>query len=101
MKFFALLLLVSSWRASYAVTDEAIVTETVYLDVEVGGAPAERIEIGLFGATSPKTVRNFVALATHEVRQPFGRGGHPYHKPSRRKVTATVGPSFIVLSTTS
>ena len=42
-------------------------TEKVYLDIEVEGAPAERVVIGLFGATSPKTVRNFVALANHEV----------------------------------
>lgn len=104
MKFFAFLLLVCSWRESYAVTDEALVTETVYLDVEVEGpgSPAERIEIGLFGATSPKTVRNFVALATHEVRQLFGTGDPTYHKRfSRRMVTDTVGPSSIGLSTTS
>lgn len=63
---------------TYAVTDEAIVTETVYLDVEVGGAPAERIEIGLFGATSPKTVRNFVALATHE--NGYGYRGSIFHR---------------------
>ena len=68
MKSVIILLLVSSWQSSYAVTDEALVTETVYLDIEVAGDPAERVEIGLFGATSPKTVRNFVALATHEVK---------------------------------
>lgn len=68
MRCVIVVLLISSWQSSYAVTDEALVTETVYLDIEVGSAPAERVEVGLFGATSPKTVRNFVALATHEVR---------------------------------
>lgn len=53
---------------SWALTEEAVVTEMVYLDLEIEGAPAGRVEIGVFGATSPKTVRNFVALATHEVR---------------------------------
>ena len=51
-----------------AVYDEALVTEKVYLDLSMGGEYAGRIEIGLFGATSPKTVRNFVGLANHEVR---------------------------------
>ena len=50
-----------------AQTEEAIVTEKVYLDLEVEGAPAGRVVIGLFGATAPKTVRNFVALAAHEA----------------------------------
>ena len=47
--------------------EDALVTEKVYLDIEVEGAPPARVIIGLFGATSPKTVRNFVALAKHEV----------------------------------
>lgn len=47
--------------------EDALVTEKVFLDIEVEGGPAERITIGLFGATSPKTVRNFVSLANHEV----------------------------------
>ena len=51
-----------------AITERAIVTEKVYLDLEIEGEAAGRVVIGLFGATSPKTVRNFVALATHEVR---------------------------------
>ncbi len=42
-------------------------TEQVYLDLEIDGENAGRIYIGLFGATSPKTVRNFVSLSTHEV----------------------------------
>lgn len=45
----------------------ALVTEEVYLDLEIEGQVAGRVVIGLFGSTSPKTVKNFVALATHEV----------------------------------
>lgn len=33
----------------------------------IGGEQMGRIEIGLFGKSVPKTVANFVALATHEV----------------------------------
>ena len=50
-----------------AAVEDALVTEQVFLDLEVEGSPAGRVTIGLFGATAPKTVRNFVALANHEV----------------------------------
>lgn len=36
------------------------VTDMVYFDITIGGEPAGRIEIGLFGKTVPKTVKNFV-----------------------------------------
>ena len=48
--------------------DGVVVTEKVFLDIELEGKPVGRIIIGLFGSTSPKTVRNFVGLANHEVR---------------------------------
>ena len=61
-------MLAISLATAGAQTTEAVVTEMVYLDLEIEGAPAGRVVIGVFGATSPKTVRNFVALAAHEVR---------------------------------
>ena len=57
--------------------DPATVTEKVYLDINFGNEYQGRIEIGLFGATAPKTVRNFVALATHEVDKIYIY--HNYH----------------------
>jgi len=40
------------------------VTDIVYFDITIGGEPAGRIEIGLFGKTVPKTAKNFVELCT-------------------------------------
>ena len=39
----------------------------VYFDIEYDGEEFGRIEIGLFGKTVKKTVKNFVTLATGEV----------------------------------
>ena len=39
----------------------------MYFDVTYGDEELGRIEIGLFGRTVPKTVKNFVQLATGEV----------------------------------
>lgn len=36
----------------------------VYFDITVGGEPAGRVVLGLYGNAVPKTVANFVALAT-------------------------------------
>lgn len=39
------------------------VTDKVFFDIEIGGKPAGRVVIGLFGKTVPKTAKNFKSLA--------------------------------------
>ena len=42
---------------------ETTVTHKVFFDVEINNETVGRIVIGLFGETTPKTVKNFVALS--------------------------------------
>ncbi|XP_017891840.1 peptidyl-prolyl cis-trans isomerase A2-like [Ceratina calcarata] len=46
---------------------ELTVTDQVYLDIMIDDHPAGRIVIGLFSDVAPKTVKNFITLATTGV----------------------------------
>ncbi|KFM56991.1 Peptidyl-prolyl cis-trans isomerase B, partial [Stegodyphus mimosarum] len=65
------------------------VTDMVYFDITIGGEAAGRIEIGLFGKTVPKTVKNFVELCTKHKNEPeaedkiVGYKGSVFHRVIR------------------
>uniref|UniRef100_A0A914XYC0 Peptidyl-prolyl cis-trans isomerase n=1 Tax=Panagrolaimus superbus TaxID=310955 RepID=A0A914XYC0_9BILA len=59
-----------------AAADPAI-TNKVFFDVAIDGAPAGRVVMGLFGEDVPKTVENFRALCTGE--KGLGGSGKPLH----------------------
>jgi len=59
------------------------VTDIVFFDITIGDQPIGRIEIGLFGKTVPKTVKNFVELATRHATMPATDGKLVGYKGSK------------------
>jgi len=62
------------------------VTDKVWFEIEIGGKIVGKIEIGLFGKTVPKTVKNFIGLATKHLTEdskdgtPVGYRGSIFHR---------------------
>ncbi|XP_065202291.1 peptidyl-prolyl cis-trans isomerase B [Planococcus citri] len=54
------------------------VTDIVYFDISIGKDQIGRVEIGLFGKTVPKTVKNFVELA--KKKEGEGYKGSKFHR---------------------
>jgi len=71
----AALLICTLAAPAFAAKEE--ITTKVYFDVEIGGQPAGRIVMGLFGSVVPKTVENFRALCTGE--KGTGKRGKALH----------------------
>lgn len=67
-----------SFAARAAAGDSGKVTDKVFFDVTVGGAPAGRIVMGLYGDDVPRTAKNFKELCTGSMG--FGYEGAPFHR---------------------
>lgn len=58
--------------------EDTTVTDIASFDVTIGGEDVGTIDIGLFGETVPKTVKNFLHFASGEGK--FKYEGSPFHR---------------------
>ena len=73
-------------------SDAEKITSKVFFDMDIGGAPAGRIVLGLFGDTVPKTAENFRALCTGE--KGVGKSGKPLHY--KGSIFHRIIPNFMI-----
>lgn len=58
--------------------EDTLVTDVVSFDIAIGGEDVGTIDIGLFGETAPRTVKNFLELASGEGE--YSYQGSPFHR---------------------
>lgn len=65
-------------KEEYVPKSDTTVTTKVFMDISIDGKDAGTVVFGLFGATSPITVKNFVTLATGS--EGYGYEGSVFHR---------------------
>lgn len=78
MRVLALICFALPFVALSYTDDTPKVTDKIFFDMTIGGQPAGRILIGVFGDTVPKTVKNFKQLSENPVGE--GYKGTKFHR---------------------